>query len=168
MTYLAVPIAAKNVDIAMRQIDSAKTAGAEIFELRVDYIENLSVELVKKLVAKARVAARELPIIVTCRDKSQGGAIDYPEQLRIEVLTTALRTGVEFIDIEFDNFQPGENRKKIEKALAKNSKARLILSAHNFKTKFEDINKLHRNIRDLFPEAIPKLVYTANHINDCF
>ncbi|MHC4533778.1 MAG: shikimate dehydrogenase, partial [Planctomycetota bacterium] len=39
---------------------------------------------------------------------------------------------------------------------------------HNFETKFPDISKLHRNILDVCPEAIPKLIYAANHINDCF
>jgi 3-dehydroquinate dehydratase/shikimate dehydrogenase len=42
------------------------------------------------------------------------------------------------------------------------------LSVHNFETKFPNIIKLHRHIQTLYPAAIPKLVYTANHISDCF
>ena len=57
---------------------------------------------------------------------------------------------------------------EIKQALSKNKKTGLILSAHNFKTKFADINKLYREIKKAYPSAIPKLVYTANHINDCF
>ncbi len=169
MTYLAVPIAAKNSDQAKQQIKTAKAAGAEMLELRTDYLENLSADLVKNLIAEAKTAApRPLPIIVTCRDARQGGAIDYPGQLRINMLAEALKAGVDFIDLEYENFLSAENQERIRRALSQASKGRLILSAHNFETKFPDIVKLHRRIQTLYPAAIPKLVYTANHINDCF
>ncbi|GAG35418.1 unnamed protein product, partial [marine sediment metagenome] len=169
MTYLAVPIAARNFDQAKQQIKAAKAAGAEMLELRTDYLENLSVDLVKNLIAKAKsTTKRPLPIIVTCRDARQGGAVDYPLQLRINVLTSALKTGAEFIDFEYENFLSTENREKIEVALSQSSKGQLILSTHNFETKFDHLSKLHRRITTSYPAAIPKLVYTANHINDCF
>ncbi len=165
MTYLAVPIAAKNLDQAKQQIKAAKAAGAEMLELRTDYLENLSVNLVKNLIAEAK--STSLPIIVTCRDVRQGGVIDYPVRLRVDILIEALKAGAEFIDFEHENFLSAENQERICKALSR-TKARLILSAHNFKTKFPNIVKLHRHIQDLYPAAIPKLVYTANYINDCF
>ena len=169
MTYLTVPIAAKNLEQAKQQIKTAKATGAEMLELRTDYLENLSVDLLKKLIANAQSATRRpLPIIVTCRDAQQGGAISYPDQLRIDILTEALKAGVEFIDFEYENFLSTENQERIQRALSQVSKGRLILSAHNFETKFPNIIKLHRHIQTLYPAAIPKLVYTANHINDCF
>jgi len=169
MTYLAVPIAAKNLNQAKQLIKTAKAAGAEMLELRTDYLENISVDLVKNLITEAKTAApRPLPIIVTCRDVRQGGAIDYPEQLRINILVEALKAGAEFIDLEYENFLSAENQERIRRALSQAPKGRLILSAHNFETKFPEIIKLHRHIQTLYPAAIPKLVYTANHINDCF
>ncbi len=168
-TKLAVPIAAKNLEMAKQQVKAAQAAGAEMLELRVDYLENLSVELVKNLIAYVKSTEnKQLPVIVTCRDKKQGGAIKHPPQLRVDVLTGALRGGAEFIDFEYDNFLPTENQEQILLALSQSSKARLILSAHNFKAKFDNISKLHRDILIVCPEAIPKLVYTAQHINDCF
>ncbi len=169
MTYLAVPIAAPNLDQAKQQIKAARAAGAEMLELRTDYLKNLSVDLVKKLIAEAKsTLGRKLPLIVTCRDARQGGAVDYPLQLRINVLTSALKTGAEFIDFEYENFLSTENQERIEVALSQSSKGRLIISAHNFQTKFDHLSKLHRRITTSYPAAIPKLVYTANHINDCF
>jgi len=169
MTYLAVPIGASNFEQAARQIKAAKAGGAEILELRTDYLENLSFNLVKNLIAEAKsAAAPELPTIVTCRDKKQGGVIDYPLQLRIDILTSALKAGAEFIDFEYEKFLSAENQEKIKVALSQSSKGRLIMSAHNFKTKFDNISKVYRHITTLCPAAIPKLVYTANHINDCF
>jgi len=168
-TKLAVPIAAKNLDTARGQVKAALSAGAEMLELRTDYLENLSVDLVNDLIAFVKNAGdKRLPIIVTCRDEQQGGATKYTQQLRVDVLTGALRAGAEFIDFEYDNYLSTENQEKIRLALSQSSKARLILSAHNFQTRFANISKLYRNILAVCPEAIPKLVYTANHINDCF
>ncbi len=169
MTYLTVPISAKDSDQAQEQIKAAVAAGAEMLELRLDYIEALSVELTKKLITDYKSTKNKpLPIIVTCRDKKQGGAIDYPIKLRIEVLTAALLAGADFIDFEYENFLTTEGQEKIRLALSRNSRARLILSAHNFETKFPDIGKLYRSISSICPGTIPKLVYTANNINDCF
>jgi len=169
MTYLAVPIAAPDLSRANRQVKAALAAGAEMLELRTDYLENLSVDLVRTLVAKAKEAAgRPVPILVTCRDERQGGAISYPLQLRAEVLAGALIAGADFIDFEYDNFLVTESQERIRIALSQSPKGRLILSAHDFKSKFADIKKLYRDILAVYPAAIPKLVYTANHINDCF
>jgi len=168
-TKLVVPIAAGDLKQAREQIKAATAAGAEMLELRTDYLENLCVNLVKSLIAEVKKAVgRELAIIVTCRDKRQGGARKYPQKLRIEVLSSAADAGAEFIDFEYENFLSVENQEKIELALSQSSKARLILSAHNFEGKFDNIGKLYRHILTLYPAAIPKLVYTANHIEDCF
>jgi len=169
MTYLAVPISAPNPDQAAEKIDAAVVAGAEMLEFRTDYIENLSVEIVKNLVCTAKNKLSEgTPIIVTCRDTRQGGVIEYSEKLRIAVLAAAIEAGADFIDFEYDNFVGIENQEILRRVLSRSSKGRLILSAHNFQGKFEDIAALHRRILTVCPSAIPKLVFTANHINDCF
>ncbi|UCF00316.1 MAG: shikimate dehydrogenase [Planctomycetota bacterium] len=167
-TKLAVPIAATSLEQAKQQLNTAKAAGAEILELRTDYLENLSVDLVRKLIDKVKTAVPSIPIIVTCRDKKEGGAIDQPLQLRIDILTSAIKAGAEFIDFEYENFLLLQNQEKIRQALSQMPNGRLILSTHNFIGKFDDIIKLHSDISALYPTAIPKLIYTANHINDCF
>lgn len=169
MTYLAVPIAAGDLDHAKRQIKTAQSCGAELLELRIDYLDSLSVQLVQKLIEETRtITHNSLPIIVTCRSSMQGGAKAWPVSLRVKVLTAALKAGAEFIDFEYEDFLSPDNQERIKLAISNSLKGRLILSAHNFKTKFENIEKLHRRILTLHPAAIPKLVYTANHINDCF
>jgi 3-dehydroquinate dehydratase/shikimate dehydrogenase len=167
MTYLTVPISAEEIKEANRQIQAAKRGGAEAVELRCDYLKNLSVETVRKLFADARKEI-SIPIIVTCRERSEGGVIDYPLKLRLEVLAAAIEAGADFIDFEYENFKKLESQEKIKRALEKNKKTRLILSAHNFKTRFENIERLYSDICSQYPAAIPKIVYTANHINDCF
>ncbi|MHC4623618.1 MAG: type I 3-dehydroquinate dehydratase, partial [Planctomycetota bacterium] len=168
-TKLIVPIAARKLEDARAQIKAAVAAGADMVELRVDYLKNLNSALVEGLMGQTRKAAGQaVAIVVTCRDKQQGGVIDYQEQLRIEVLASALRAGADFVDLEHENFLSPANQETILLALSENTKARLVLSAHNFETRFDDIGKLYSGIPAAHEEAVPKLVYTANHINDCF
>ncbi len=169
MTYLAVPISAKNAAQAAGQVCRAVAGGAEMLELRMDYLEGLTVDLAGEVVRQTRaLAGTAVPLIVTCRDTREGGAIDYPESLRIDILTAALQEGAEFVDVELANFQKSAFRRRIESALAAAPKARLILSAHDFAKPFDDLRGLYRDIVQAFPVAVPKLVYTAGHINDCF
>ncbi len=165
MTNLTVPISARNFQEAAGQLQQAKAAGAEAVELRTDYIEALNVELVKKLISEAKET--DLPTIVTCRDKKEGGANDYPLQLRLDVLKNAIAAGVDFVDFEYGNFQVKKNQDTFFSALSK-SKTRLILSRHNFEGKLDNLDKIYNDIKKVFGAAIPKIVYTANHINDCF
>ncbi|MHC4509286.1 MAG: shikimate dehydrogenase [Planctomycetota bacterium] len=166
---MAVPIAARTLDQAHQQVKAAQAAGGDLLELRVDYLEGLSVELVRTLIGEIQNAGEKPPrMIVTCRDKQQGGALNYPAPLRVDVLIAALKAGVEFIDFEYDNFRVIENQERIRLALSQCSRGRLILSAHNFEGKFDNIGKLFRNISNACPGAIPKLIYVAHHINDCF
>jgi 3-dehydroquinate dehydratase/shikimate dehydrogenase len=169
-TKMTVPIAATEWRHTGQQILAAIKAGAQMFELRTDYyMAGLSGKSVKDLISIAKVESKgRIPVIVTCRDKKQGGVGNYPLKLRVEVLIAAINAGADFIDLEYDNFVIPEVQKEIERALSKNRKTKLILSAHNFKAKFADIKKLYGEIKKAYPAAVPKLVYTANHINDCF
>ncbi len=168
-TKLAIPIAAPDLNSAQEQIKKALRAEAEIIELRIDYLEQLNVNAVETLISKAKSLRNSgIPTIVTCRDKKQGGAIDHPFSLRIDVLAAAVEAGADFIDLEFDNYIKLDKDNSLLSALKKKTKPRLILSAHDFEGKFPDLEKLHRQILNAYPNAVPKLVYTAKHINDCF
>ena len=157
-TRLTVPIAAKNIEQARRQIEAANAAGTDMFELRVDYFEGLSADMVAGLVGEIKDAGDDaIGLIVTCRDEKQGGARAYPQELRVDTLIAALKAGAEFIDFEYDNFLDGPSREKIEAAISQCSNARLILSAHNFDGRFDDIGKLCRDILAVSPTAIRSL-----------
>jgi 3-dehydroquinate dehydratase/shikimate dehydrogenase len=169
MTYLAAPISAENLDEAKRQAQAAVAGGAQMLELRTDYLRGLSVGLVRDLMGMIRdVSGGGVPVLVTCRDSREGGAGNWPERLRIEVLLAALEAGVEYVDLEYANFTRGDNARRIQAALQDRPGSRLILSAHDFAGRFGDIRRLHDEMGQACPEAIPKLVYTAGHINDCF
>ncbi len=169
MTYLAVPISAESLEVAGRQIRTALSAGAEMLELRTDYLLQLSGDVVKRVLAQAREASSgHVPIIVTCRDQREGGARPYPQELRLEVLLTAVEAGAEFVDCEYASFIRRGNAERLGTALSARPDCRLILSAHDFQGPFRDIRRLYHGVQEACPEAIPKLVYTAHHINECF
>ncbi|MBN2020134.1 MAG: shikimate dehydrogenase [Sedimentisphaerales bacterium] len=168
MTYLAVPIAPKSVPEAQEQIKAAVAVGSELLELRTDFLVHLSVDLAWQIIDAARQYAPHLPIIVTCRDYHQGGALRHSNQLRTDVLTAAVRAGADYVDIEYGNYQSVAIRSKIFLAVTDEANIRLILSAHNFQTKFKSIRRLHNEIRYVQSGVIPKIIYSAHHINDCF
>lgn len=166
MTYLAVSIAADDVTLAGVQIEAAKAAGAEMIELRTDYLAGLDGDKVDTVLEAAK--ATGLPIIVTCRDSSEGGANDYPQGLRVDMLVRSVRAGADFIDCEYANYLSDDVRVAIDTVLDEHSGCRLILSAHDFEGMFDDLDQLYADIVEARGDAIPKLVYTAGHINDCF
>jgi 3-dehydroquinate dehydratase/shikimate dehydrogenase len=168
MTKLTVPIAAQTVDQAAVQITSAVAAGAEMLELRTDYLQNLESAFIPELLALVQNAKPSPPVIVTCRSRQQGGAITYPDDLRVETIVAAVNAGAHFIDCEYDTFSQIKYQEKIRLALSNSTRTRLILSAHSFDGPFRDLAGLYRHITTTYPASIPKLVYTANHVNDCF
>jgi 3-dehydroquinate dehydratase / shikimate dehydrogenase len=169
MTYLAVPISARSVDRASRQIGEAVSGGVEMLELRTDYLDRLDKDSVTGLIAEARnLIPASVPVIVTCRDSQEGGIGDHPLSLRVEILLAAVDAGADFIDLEYANFTRPEIGQRVRSALAGRPRSRLILSAHDFQGKFADVRRLYNDMRQACPNAIPKLVYTANHINGCF
>ncbi len=167
MTYLTVPISAPDEAQAKAQIGRALAGGAEMLELRTDYLEGLTTARVRSLVTEVRETG-DVPIIVTCRDRREGGAIDYPESVRLDVLLEGLAAGAEFVDLEFAHYVRPDVRRRLDDALTRSPNSRLILSAHDFARPFDDIRRLYRDMTSACPRAVPKLVYTAHHINDCF
>ena len=140
-----------------------------MLELRTDYLDRLDKDSVAALIAAAQSSIpASVPVIVTCRDPREGGVGNRPEGLRVEVLLAAIEAGADFIDLEYANFLGAQIGQKIRSALAGRPRSRLILSAHDFQGKLADIRQLCRDMQQAFPGAIPKLVYTAHHINDCF
>jgi 3-dehydroquinate dehydratase/shikimate dehydrogenase len=166
MTYLAVPISGKDLQSCQQQIAAAHRSGAEMLELRTDYLDGLNTNKLREIIAAAKKT--NLPIIITSRDPSEGGQNNLPPLLRRQILTEAIKLRADLIDCEYVNFQKKDFSETITKALAQNPKTKLILSAHNFKDKFENLQEIYERIYAAFPEAIAKTAYQANHINDCF
>ena len=69
---IAVPIIAKTMDDALRDMDRAEKVGADIIELRIDYMYSPNLE---KLLNH-----NDIPKIVTNRYKEEGGHFKGSEE----------------------------------------------------------------------------------------
>lgn len=89
-------ITATTVAIAIAELREAFACGADIVELRLDFLMDLDVE--KHIVRL--LAASRLPVIATCRPEWEGGQYKGDEAKRLAMLNLAAVLGAQYIDIE--------------------------------------------------------------------
>jgi 3-dehydroquinate dehydratase/shikimate dehydrogenase len=167
-TLIVVPATASTHQAMADQADRAVARGAEAVELRMDALKDLTGQVVKDLVARVRsMVGPGRPVIVTCRDSREGGLVDHPIAVRMEALASATEAGAEFVDVELENFGLPEAA-ALRAALARSPRTRLILSSHAWEAGFASLSDRYRASLAAQDGAIPKLVYTARHVNDCF
>ena len=87
MTKLCVPLVSETCEQMACDIEKAARCGADMIELRVDYLRDLDADSVSELVTKAKQF--EVEIIVTCRIADEGGQYKGDETKRIALLTAA-------------------------------------------------------------------------------
>ena len=137
---IAVPITARTMEGALYEIDKASEV-ADIVELRMDYIADPDpAELVKR---------SKLPVIATCRHKSEGGQFFGHENDRRRYLQGAADAGARYVDVEMKNFL------RIDKGGAS-----LIVSYHNFKRTPYDLAERYAKMVNMGAD-IPKLATLA-------
>ena len=115
---LVAVIAEEDIGALLRKINAAKKRGAEIAELRLDFMKSPTPENVKKAVSKCRKAG--LKCIITCREKREGGKWKIANKM--ELLKKALEDGADFIDLEFSLGK-----------IADFPKSKVIVSYHNLR-----------------------------------
>jgi len=92
---ICTPIAADNFDSYLNLLQSAKNMGSDIAEFRIDYFKNITAEVLNKVISES-----ELPLIVTNRNREDGGMFSSGEEVRLELLETAIESNPSFVDIE--------------------------------------------------------------------
>jgi 3-dehydroquinate dehydratase/shikimate dehydrogenase len=122
--------------------------GAELVELRVDYI-------VRAVNLKRLLAERPCPVIVTCRREQDGGKWEKSEEERIMLLRTAIADGVDYVDLEDD----------IADKIPRFGKTKRIVSYHNFHETPKDLREIHERLSKLDPDVI-KLATMAHNPRD--
>ncbi len=166
-TLIATPLAARDLESLKGQVQQAVAQGADALELRADYLIGLDADRLRAALHAVRTLA-SLPVIVTCRDSREGGQIDPMPAVREEVLVAAVQAGAEYVDLELRNALQGSAWDPLRRALSVQSRTRLILSSHDFAKPFANLTERFRQTQAVCASAIPKLVYLAPHIHDCF
>ncbi|MBI1802856.1 MAG: type I 3-dehydroquinate dehydratase [Ignavibacteriae bacterium] len=124
----------------------------DLVELRIDGANDLDIE---------RLLRRPRPeVIVTNRRRSEGGRFDGNGKDQLEILTTALRLGAEYVDVEASWGTP------VVRQLVKNKgRGRVIVSYHNFENTPRNIHSIYTKLSKHGADII-KIATTASDIND--
>jgi 3-dehydroquinate dehydratase-1 len=93
-TRICVPILEKTYESALESSKSSVVAGADLLELRIDFIENSDPDGVKNLIQEI-----DFPLIATNRRREENGLFNGSETDRIEILLEAAKVA-EIVDIE--------------------------------------------------------------------
>ena len=146
------------MDEALSDIDKANTSEqVDIIELRIDFITTIDAEKLEILFSQCKK-----PMIVTCREKKDGG--EYVGFEKKELLLAAIELHVNFIDIEHDY---EDKQDVIDANHIHGLHSSIIISHHDFEKtpSLEELNDLYSIMRRS-EGHIFKLVTTANSIFD--
>jgi len=152
---LAAVIKSKDCNEAIEDIKKVK--GADLIELRLDYIKNLKNDGIRRLMIKC-----EKPAITTCRKKSEGGFFSGNENERIDILKSAVKHGADYIDMEYSS-----DKDSIRDVIKNKKNAKIIVSHHDFKGTQNNIRNLYYKIKKFKPDLI-KIVTQANSVTGNF
>ena len=124
---------------------------ADLIELRLDYLGNLNVKLIKQHI--------KVPIIITVHTTNYGGFFEGTQSELINIYQEAINAGIDYVDIQY------QSASEILPKLKLNPKTRLILSCHSNESEIDRLKKILKEMTakkaDLY-----KLVFTANNLND--
>jgi len=168
-TKIAVPIVSAETPLK-QQLQAARAAGANLIELRVDLIDD--VPAIERLLSRPQ----SLPVILTVRSASEGGAWTGSDADRIGLIQRLGLLQPGYIDLEYETWQRSANlRRKIElvcttRAEAADSadsrgKNRLILSHHDLRGTPPDLTSVFERLAGS-PAEIIKAVFTAHDAAD--
>jgi len=156
-TYITTSVTASTVEAMKAEIEEAITGGADIVELRVDFLQRFD----REQDLKELIDACSVPCIVTARAKWEGGSYEGDEASRLAALKLAASLGADYIDVELlaaaDFFEGGYSVPEGTK---------LILSNHDFEATLP-VEDLRKKVDAMWEAGadIAKLATTATDIS---
>jgi len=161
-----IPMVPATREAFTAEIRAVAAMNPDIIEWRVDYYEEAGdAAAVASALTEAADCLKNIPLIFTFRHVCEGGAKEYPQEVRLATIKAALETGfADLIDIEACNEKSFIDAVK---ALTVANGARLILSSHNFKaTPSEDAIYAKLVEEKLLGADIPKLAVMPQSFDD--
>jgi 3-dehydroquinate dehydratase/shikimate dehydrogenase len=144
---LCVVVTAPTMAELRRQRDAI--ADADLVELRLDKVSDPSVA--------GALQGRTRPVVITCRAAWEGGGFTGSEEERQRILSEALESGAEYVDIEW--------RARFDDLVRRGGR-RVVLSSHNFDGMTPDLAEQLRAMRGA-TDGIPKVAVTPQRLADC-
>ncbi|GAB2277534.1 hypothetical protein Dimus_012244 [Dionaea muscipula] len=158
-TLICAPVMADSVDQMLVQIQMAKEQGADLVEVRLDYLKSFSLDQDLEILIKQS----SLPTLITFRPTWEGGQYNGDENKRLSSLHRAMELGASYIDVELkvaDEFFKSIGGKKPEKV-------KVIVSSHNYENSpsAEELGNLVVRIQATGADIV-KIATTALDITD--
>ncbi|XP_010674967.2 bifunctional 3-dehydroquinate dehydratase/shikimate dehydrogenase, chloroplastic isoform X2 [Beta vulgaris subsp. vulgaris] len=157
-TLICVPIMAKTVDKMLVEVRKAKQEGADMVELRLDYLNSINPCDLQVLLEHSCLST-----LVTIRPTWEGGDYKGDEGVRQSALRKAMELGADYIDVELkvadEFFESIDGRE--------NTKTAIIVSSHNYinTPSVEEIGDLVARIQATGADIV-KIATTAIDIVD--
>jgi len=117
---------------AIAAMGEARRAGADLCELRIDYLRDPDLPKI--------LAAKPLPVLATVRPKWEGGQYDGDESVRFGLLEDACLHGADYVDVEFRAYKD-----------FKRHGAKLVVSYHDFEKTPDDLEATAAKMAALEP-----------------
>lgn len=144
---LCVTVTAPTVRELRARRDSA--GDADLVELRLDSVADPD--------AQAAVADRRRPVLVTCRAAWEGGSFRGSEEERRRLLTAALESGAEYVDVEW--------RAGFDDLIRARAGRGIVVSMHEFGPPPADLADRFRAMRATGAEVV-KIAVNAERLSD--
>ncbi|HEV3026713.1 MAG TPA: shikimate dehydrogenase [Planctomycetota bacterium] len=117
---------------AVTAMAEARRAGADLCELRIDYLRDPDLARI--------LASKPLPVLATVRPTWEGGQYAGDEALRFGLLEDACLHGADYVDVEFRAYKDFQRRN-----------AKLVVSYHDFEKTPEDLERIAKKMAALEP-----------------
>ncbi|XP_077232468.1 dehydroquinate dehydratase, putative / shikimate dehydrogenase isoform X2 [Tasmannia lanceolata] len=155
-SLICVPLVSKSVDEMLIGMVQAKDSGADVIELRIDYLESLRPRSDLEILLRDK----PLPVLVTYRPKWEGGQYEGDEQKRLDALRLAMELGADYIDVELKvahEFMSSISGNKPEKF-------KVIVSSHNYQStpSAEEIGNLVATIQATGADIVKIATYAVD------
>lgn len=154
---ICVALGFSSVAELSRAAQREQNDGATFFEFRLDYLEDPSRGVV--LIRKLAESDPDLPILATCRRKSNHGSFSGAVEQQVAILGDAARAGAVAVDLEVESAERVKGQLSSLRELVP-----LIISYHNFESTpalAPVLKRLQRNEADAY-----KLVTMARKPSD--
>jgi 3-dehydroquinate dehydratase-1 len=130
---ICLPLVSKDRGDLLRQARQAVAFAPDMFEWRVDAFEHAGgLDHVLGALKALRAVIEPYPLLFTCRSREEGGMASLSEQMRLDLITSALATGhVDLVDIEISS---GHDLLGAVLRAGREFDVKVMLSSHDFHT----------------------------------
>lgn len=166
-TLVCVPIAVRDIEVALRDAFAAQELGAEIVEFRVDGFE--SATLLDDIAAL--VSRSCLPCILTCRSSREGGAHAGDDEERLAVIRRCCADAKpgehppRYLDFELASLADIGGESALAQVCPDSGATGTIISMHDFEGRPADFSRRVRGMRESRAEVL-KVAIRARSIRD--